>query len=82
MNTLVIYDEAGSIISLKSGNVQEPTGIPFIWVEVPEGKRVVNVDVSVETHQAVFEDIPPSKVEGVEDQVADLQYQLMMNGVI
>ncbi|NMA66270.1 MAG: hypothetical protein GX957_08535 [Clostridiaceae bacterium] len=73
MNSLIIYDQTGFIISQKQGtNLREPIGIPFIWVEVPQGKYVTSIDVSGETHVPVFEDLPKSEVQELKEQVADL----------
>lgn len=69
MNTLIVYDTTGYIIYQAAGNVREPVGIPFLWIEVPEGKRVVSIDVSGEVPVPVFEDIPKSEVERLQEQV-------------
>lgn len=61
MQTLVIYDETGYIISQMSGDVREPVGIPFLWVEIPEGKRIVSINP--ETNEPIFEDLPKSEIE-------------------
>jgi len=61
MQTLIIYDETGYIISQMSGDVREPVGIPFMWVEIPDGKRIVSVDP--ETNEPIFEDLPKSEIE-------------------
>ncbi|MED1419010.1 hypothetical protein [Bacillus smithii] len=89
MKTLIIYDNEGYILSMRSGEPapREPVGVPFLWVDIPDGKRIkitdgIGVDTSVTPHQAILEDIPPSEVDVLSQQVADLQYQLMMNGVI
>lgn len=75
MGTLIIYDSTGFVISQASGDVREPIGIPFMWVNVPAGKRVASVDVSGETHVAVFEDLPQSqeqKILNLEQSVLEL----------
>jgi hypothetical protein len=82
MNTLIIYDQEGYIISQMSGSVREPMGVPFMWVEVPEGKIVAKIDVLGETHIPVFEDLPKSEVDILKTQVSDLTYQLMVKGVL
>ncbi|MCG1029321.1 hypothetical protein J5S49_13570 [Virgibacillus halodenitrificans] len=89
MNTLIIYDNEGYILSIRQGEPapREPIGVPFLWVDIPEGKRIkvidgIGVDTSVTPHEVILEDIPPSEVDVLEIQVADLQYQLMMNGVL
>ncbi|KIL46927.1 hypothetical protein KP77_24950 [Jeotgalibacillus alimentarius] len=70
MNTLIIYDNAGYILDIRSGepSPREPNGVPFLWVEIPQGKQLkirdgIGVDVSVSPHQAFLEDIPKSDVQ-------------------
>lgn len=71
MNTLIIYDNAGYVISQMTGSVREPQGgVQFLWAEIPEGKRLkitdgIGVDVSVTPHQAILEDIPPTEIEAL-----------------
>ena len=66
---LVIYDNTGFIVSQMSGAVREPVGIPFMWVDVPDGKYVVRIDVSTETHTPVFEDCPKSEIDQLKEQI-------------
>lgn len=89
MNTLIIYDNTGYVISTMSGEPapREPIGVPFLWVDITTGKQLkitdgIGVDTSVTPHQAILEDIPPTQVQILETQVADLTYQLMLNGVL
>ncbi|MEC0092897.1 hypothetical protein [Paenibacillus macquariensis] len=63
MHTLVIYDGTGYIISQMNGDVREPIGLPFLWIEVPEKKRLVSVDVSVTPNVPIFEDVPLTEIE-------------------
>lgn len=70
MNTLIIYDATGYIISQTTGTVREPIGIPFLWVEIPEGKSVMSVDPT--TNTPVYEDSPKSKVQLLQEQVDSL----------
>ena len=63
MATLIIYDSTGTIYYQASGAVTEPTGIPFLWVDVPEGKYIKSVDISGATPTAVLEDIPKSDID-------------------
>ena len=67
MNTLIIYDSTGYIIFQASGSVREPIGIPFLWVEIPAGKRVVSVDMA--TNTPIFEDLPKSNAQLLQEQV-------------
>lgn len=64
MNTLVIYDNTGYIISQMSGSVREPQGgVQFMWVTIPEGKRLVSINTGVTPNVPVFEVIPPTDEE-------------------
>lgn len=68
MKTLIIYDSKGYIISSITGSYRVPTGVPFLELEIPEGKQIkytdgIDVDVSVTPHQVILEDIPPSEME-------------------
>lgn len=70
MNTLIIYDSTGYILDVKSGGIREPIGVPFIWVEIPVGKRLKTtidglalIDVTVTPNVAILEDIPKTETE-------------------
>lgn len=77
MSTLIIYDNTGFIISQMSGDVREPIGIPFIWVEIPVGKRLVGIDTDKEEHEPIFEDIPKSEVEILNEQIATQEHAIL-----
>lgn len=83
MNTLVIHDTKGYILSTKSGEPapREPIGVPFLWVEIPSGKQIkytngIGVDVSVTPHQVILEDIPPSDIEKLRQESAQANAEL------
>lgn len=83
MNTLVIHDTKGYILSTKSGEPapREPIGVPFLWVEIPSGKQIkytngIGVDVSVTPHQVILEDIPPSDIEKLRQENAQANAEL------
>lgn len=76
MKTLVIYDNEGYILGISSGSPlpREPIGIPFLWVDIPEGKRLktingIGVDVAVTPHQVILEDIPLTETQLLKKQV-------------
>lgn len=79
---LIIYDNKGQVYFAGTGYPQ-PEGIPFLNVEVPEGKYLDGVDVSTEPHQAIFKDYPKSDIEILKEEVAELKAQNMalMEGV-
>jgi hypothetical protein len=73
MKTLVIYDNAGAIISQMQGSdLREPVGVPFMWIEVPQGKILKCIDVSGEEHISVYEDLPKSYTEKLQELVDQL----------
>lgn len=94
MRTLIIYDNQGYILSAYSGfpEPREPQGVPYLWVDIPEGKQLkitdgVGVDVSVTPHQAILEDIPPTEIEQLRLEMAQANTELFemmmtMNGGI
>ncbi|MBK5243407.1 hypothetical protein [Clostridium sp.] len=74
MNTLIIYDSTGYILDIKSGGVREPIGVPFLWVEIPDGKRIKItddvmslIDISVTPNVAILEDIPKTEMELIQE---------------
>lgn len=77
MKTLIIYDSTGYILDIRSGvpDPREPQGVPFLWVEIPSGKRIkvtnngIGVDTSVTPHTVILEDIPPTETEKLKAQV-------------
>ena len=78
MNTLIIYDNTGYVISQMAGSIREPQGgVQFLWVEIPEGKQLkitegIGIDVSKTPHQAILEDIPKTEIELLKEQQQEL----------
>lgn len=76
MKTLIIYDTKGVIFFQGQGSVAEPTGIPFMWLEIPTGKILKSIDNSKEVHEPMYEDLPKSQVDILTEQVAALNIAL------
>ncbi|WMJ88850.1 hypothetical protein [Anaerocolumna sp. MB42-C2] len=57
MKSLIIYDNTGKLYYQASGNVNEPIGLPFMWVEIPEGKYINRIDTLITPHQPIYWDI-------------------------
>ena len=83
MKTLFIYDNEGVILSQQSGQPAPrlPVGVPYIYEEVPEGKRVTGVDISVTPAKLILEDIPPSEIDQLKQTVADLTEIVLSGGM-
>lgn len=79
MNTLIIYDNTGYIIDIRSGSPlpREPQGIPFLWVTIPDKKRIVSVNISATPNIPIYEDIPLTEIEEIK-QTLDF---LIMGGM-
>lgn len=76
MKTLIIYDDEGYIIQHITGSYRVPVGVPYLETEIPENKMLkfgIGVDVSVEPHEPIFEDIPKSEVELLKDENTTLK---------
>ena len=80
MKTLIIYDEVGYIISQTQGSPapREPIWVPFMSVEIPEGKQIkytdgIGVDISVTPNELILEDIPQTETELLNDKVTNLE---------
>ncbi|MFL0167637.1 hypothetical protein [Candidatus Clostridium helianthi] len=74
MKTLVIYDNTGYIFfQLTSDKNRIPEGgIQYLEDEVPTGKRIVGIDVSVTPNTPIYEDIPKTDMEKLQEKVEDL----------
>lgn len=79
IKTLFIHDNEGVILSQQSGQPAPrlPVGVPYIYEEVPEGKRVTGVDVSVTPNKLILEDIPPSETDMLKSKVDAQEIALM-----
>ncbi len=74
MQTLTIYDNEGFILNQMQGSdLREPVGVPFIWVEIPQGKMLIKMDVTGEEHTPVFEDLPKNETQLLGEQVILMQ---------
>ena len=61
---------------------QENLSVPFLWVDIPEGKQLkitdgIGVDVSTTPHQAILEDIPPTEVEQLNNKVTQHEQAIL-----
>lgn len=78
---LVIYDNAGTIYFMGTGK-NTPIGIPYVNVNVPNGKYLVKIDTSKSPHEPIFEDYPKTEMEILKEandqQRADIDYLLLM----
>ncbi len=80
MNTLIIYDNEGYIISTRQGqpSPRVPVGIPYLEVEIPLGKQIkitdgIGVDVSVTPNVVFLEDVPPTEMDLLKEQLMATQ---------
>lgn len=73
MNTLILYDNNGRVFSQITGSYLVPSGgIQYLELEIPQGKVLKGVDTTITPHQVLLEDIPPTEVDTLKQQVNDL----------
>ena len=85
--TLVIYDNTGCIFLQRAGIYTVPQGgIQFMEPEVPGGKIISRIDVTTNPHTPVFEDLPLTDLQKVQNEltatqalVLTLQEQVLLN---
>ena len=88
MKTLIIYDDEGYVVQLISGSYRVPVGIPFLEVEIPDGKRIqegIGIDLSVTPHEVILIDTPKSQTELLEERLSateEMLLQFMMEGMM
>lgn len=70
--TLVVYDTAGVIQRVVTGNYDLPQGIPYLETEIPQGKSIVRVDTTTKPHTPVYEDVAPTDIDIMKQQIAAL----------
>ena len=76
MNTLIIYDNTGFIIFQGKGSLREPIGIPYMWVDVEDGKYIEKVDVSQPIHVPVLVDLPKSETQLLKEENMEIKLAL------
>lgn len=85
MDTLILYDEEGYIISTRKGipNPKVPSGVPYLWVNVPEGQRInviAGVDITKTPHTVELELIKKTEIETLKEVIADLTELVLLGG--
>jgi len=95
MKTIILYDTEGYVFSTQTGMYKRPKGIPFLEVEIPQGKQIkytdgIGVDVAKTPHAVILEDIPPTEIDvlksenealkGSQESQDELIMSLMLGG--
>lgn len=76
MDTLVIYDETGFIYVEQTGDFRTPQGLRNLVVKVPTGKRVKSITISETGDTVVYEDLPKSPMQLLQEQLDNVQSAL------
>lgn len=85
MNTYIIYDESGDIYLTQTGGTAPQGNLQLLTTQIPDGKMIKGVDISVTPNAPIFEDIPETdaqKIAVLQSENADINYALMMNGLL
>lgn len=69
---LVVYDNNGTIYFAGTGK-ETPVGIPYLEIEIPDGKYLDKIDTSVTPHEPVFKEYPKSELELLRERVTELE---------
>lgn len=83
---MVIYDNKGTIYYCGTG-MGTPDGLPYMNVNIPDGKVLKQIDTTNQPHQPVFEDIPRPQIdidlEEIrkinEQQQSDIDFLILLN---
>ena len=75
---MVIYDSiTGKIYHIIYGSDETPQGIPWMWVDIPDGAILESIDVTdSENPQPIFSYKPESDIGKLQNQVSLLSSQL------
>lgn len=76
MKTLIIYDAKGTIIVQQYGTYSLPVGIPYLEIEIPDGKYVSAIDTTKEVHSPIYGESPKTKLDDIQEQVSALNIAL------
>lgn len=78
MNTLIIFDNNGTIYYQATGDVLEPAGgVNFIWVDVPANSYVESIDMSSGEPVAVIKEFERPKEDALQEQIDDINDVLL-----
>lgn len=77
MQTLFIYDNDGVIFDYKTGSFTVPNGLQYIIDEIPENSFPVRVNVEGEEHFVEYGSHPKTKVEELEEIIAEQEAALI-----
>lgn len=76
MRVLIIYDNSGKIFTQIAGDFIEPVGLQYLVIEIPNGKNITRVDTSVIPHVPIFEELPKTEKELLQEQIDGLTIAL------
>lgn len=72
MQTLIIYDNEGTILLQQTGSYKIPQGgVQYLLTEIPEGKLAISVDVENKT--VILKDMPKTETSILKDELEQLK---------
>lgn len=80
MKTLVVYDNEGYVLYQQKGIYRIPVGVPYIELELKDHEYIAYIDI--ETKKPVIEAFEKSDIDKIKEEIADINYSLMMGGLI
>lgn len=74
MITRVIYDLSGVPIDQKQGsNLYTPNGLPYLDIEIPEGKELERIDVTATPNEPVYRDRPKTEIQIMQSNMLSIE---------
>lgn len=78
MKALIIYDNTGYVYMNVAGSYITPQGgVQFLEIEIPDGKVMKGVDITVTPNVPILEDIPLTESEILKQRITELETALV-----
>ena len=76
--TRIIYDTTGHILDQRQGSdLYTPVGVPYLDLEIPAGKQLERLDVSVPPNVLVYVDLPKTEVQIMQERLTATESALL-----
>ena len=77
MKALVIYDLTGKIFSIAYGEENPPVGLLYMWVDIPEGAYLMEIDVSdPNNHKPIIISENTTDIQRLENEIKEVKESL------
>jgi hypothetical protein len=78
MKSLIIYDNTGYVYSQMEGcYVQPQGGVQYLEVEIPEGKILREIDVTITPNVPIFIDMPLNETDLLKKRIEEQESAIL-----